>query len=307
MKHPHNMAITAALAWAAVFACGCDHDRPAHASAAPGSQTPAEGLGFCTEAPQVPSASASSCTCEAPVKPASSGVASASPPPKSAVISRDSRQALVVSTPDWVAFQARAQRFERDADGAWRAAGPALGAAIGRRGMAWGRGVHPEGQPGPMKREGDTKSPAGVFQLADAYGYAAAPPPGAKWPYHRLTVGWKCVDDPRQATYNTMILPDGPVSEAPIGASWDGTRRDVIFNMFVVVQQNNAPIVPSAGSCVLLHRWVNSVTPTQGCTSFSKDSVETLLSWLSPEARPVLVQMPEPELKRLAVEWGLPQ
>jgi L,D-peptidoglycan transpeptidase YkuD (ErfK/YbiS/YcfS/YnhG family) len=104
-----------------------------------------------------------------------------------------------------------------------------------------------------------------------------------------------------------MLVPDGPLAEAPIGASWDGTRRDVIFNMFIEVRQNVSPVVPSAGSCVLLHRWVNPVTPTQGCTSFSKDGVETVLAWLSPQAHPVLVQLPEAELKRLAGPWGLPQ
>jgi L,D-peptidoglycan transpeptidase YkuD (ErfK/YbiS/YcfS/YnhG family) len=301
------MAIAATLAWVAVLACGCDHDKPAHASAAPGAIPPsqAEGLGFCTEHAPAPSASASSCTCEAPAPPPRPDAGASLD--KSTVIPHDSKQLLLVSTPDWQAFKGQAQRYERDAGGAWRAAGASLGVAIGRRGMAWGRGLHPEGQPGPSKREGDTKSPAGVFELAGAYGYAAAPPAGATWPYRRLTVGWKCVDDPRNEAYNTMILPDGPVSEAPIGASWDGTRRDVIFNMFVEVRQNAAPVLPSAGSCVLLHRWVNPVTPTQGCTSFSKDSVETVLAWLSPAAHPVLVQLPEGEHRRLAAEWGLPR
>ena len=311
MKHRHRLAYAAVAGWAAVGACGCDEGKPAHASPSPAVTVQLSSEGFCSES--APSASATSCTCEGP--PVAKADAQAAPAPspvipndstQALVIPNDSTQALVVTTPDWQAFRGKAQRFRREGAGVWQAEGKPMDAAIGRRGMGWGRGRHPEGQPGPIKRERDTRSPAGVFELAGAYGYAAGPPAGAQWPYRRLTVGWKCVDDPRSEAYNTMVLPEGPLVEAPIGASWDGLRREVIFDRFVEVRQNVSPVVASAGSCVLLHRWVNAVTPTQGCTSFSKDSLEAVLSWLSPQGRPVLVQLPEREWKRLAPIWGLP-
>lgn len=292
------------------FAAGCTQDKTAHASPAPQNPQHGSSEGFCAEnAAPTPSATASSCTCEAPAAPSGSAASpapsAATPVDRPGILPRDSRQAIVVTTPKWTEFRGKVQRYEWEGAGPWRAVGNAMAVAIGRRGLAWGRGLHPDGLPGPTKREGDTKSPAGVFELADAYGYAVAPPPGTTWPYGRLTQGWKCIDDPRQEGYNTLIMPDAYYAEAPTVA-WDGVRRDVVFDMFVVVKHNTDPVVPAAGSCVLIHPWTNAQTPTQGCTSMSKNSLQTVLGWLSPKLHPVLIQMPEEALSTVARAWGIP-
>ena len=41
---------------------------------------------------------------------------------------------------------------------------------IGRAGAAWGIGLHPQ-QLGPRKKEGDGRSPAGVFRIGDTEGF----------------------------------------------------------------------------------------------------------------------------------------
>lgn len=197
------------------------------------------------------------------------------------------------------------QRWERDAAGPWRKVGDELGVAIGRRGMAWGRGLHPEVTSGPSKREGDYRSPAGLFDLAGAYGYAEAAPQGARWPYSRLTNGWRCIDDPRHEGYNTMLLPEGPFAAAPTVA-WDGVPRNIVFDRFVLVKHNVDPAVRGAGSCVLLHPWVNAMTPTQGCTGMAPASLQVVLAWIDPSRRPVLLQLPRDVLQEHAARWGLP-
>ncbi len=171
--------------------------------------------------------------------------------------------------------------------------------------MAWGRGLHPEGLSGPVKREGDHRSPAGIFELASAYGYADGPPDGARWPYRRLTEGWKCIDHPRHAQYNTMALPEAPFAVAPTTA-WDGVRRDIVFERFVFVNHNTASTVRGAGSCVLLHPWMNASTPTQGCTGMASSSLVALLEWMDPQRHPLLVQLPSEVLAERAPQWGLP-
>jgi D-alanyl-D-alanine dipeptidase len=102
-----------------------------------------------------------------------------------------------------------------------------------------------------------------------------------------------------------MVLPDAPFADAPT-VPWDGVRRDVVFDMFVMVKHNTHPVVPSAGSCVLVHPWINATTPTQGCTSMAKSDLQQVLAWLSPKQRPVLVQLPEEAMPPIARAWGIP-
>ena len=76
-----------------------------------------------------------------------------------------SRQLVLVVTESFDDNQARMRRFERSGTGVWRPAGDDVAVTLGKNGLAWGRGLHgqtPLG-PGPVKVEGDGRSPAGVF------------------------------------------------------------------------------------------------------------------------------------------------
>ena len=81
------------------------------------------------------------------------------------------RQLVVVTTPTWDTPSGRLQAYERTAHG-WKAQGAAFDVALGRSGSAWGLGLHPAQGNGPQKQEGDGRSPAGVFGIGDAFGYA---------------------------------------------------------------------------------------------------------------------------------------
>ena len=66
----------------------------------------------------------------------------------------------------WDTTRAILQAYERPSKEArWAPVGAPIEGSLGRTGLAWGRGLHPAGLPGPEKREGDGKSPAGVFDL----------------------------------------------------------------------------------------------------------------------------------------------
>jgi hypothetical protein len=53
---------------------------------------------------------------------------------------------------------------------------------LGGGGLAWGRGLHPDGADGAVKREGDRRAPPGVFALGSGFGYAARRDDGVRWP-----------------------------------------------------------------------------------------------------------------------------
>ncbi|MEY5062791.1 MAG: hypothetical protein RLZZ112_755, partial [Verrucomicrobiota bacterium] len=85
----------------------------------------------------------------------------------------DQSRALLLAVPEgWNSRHATLQLYRRDSSvKPWMAKSPPIPVNLGRRGLAWGRGLHPA-QPGLQKREGDGKSPAGVFLLGNIlYGY----------------------------------------------------------------------------------------------------------------------------------------
>src|SRR5689334_4477248 len=149
----------------------------------------------------------------------------------------ESRQMVLGVTPGWDATQGRAALYERTGPRAdWRHVADLGTASFGRTGLAWGRGLHENGADGPVKKEGDGRSPAGVFRLTAASGYAGAPPPGARLPYRQATDTLRCVDDPASTAYNTWV------EEGAVPKDWTSAeemrRTDDLYRWVVWVGHN---------------------------------------------------------------------
>lgn len=218
-----------------------------------------------------------------------------------------STQMLLVTTKGWDAVPGFMRRFIRaDVQSPWKQAGPAIPVVVGRSGLGWGRGLNPPAEmPGPIKKEGDRKSPAGIFRLSSAFGLAAADE--VKWikmPYRQLTGGIECVDDVRSTHYNTVV-DRGQIAH-PDWNSSEKMRQVGQYRLGIVVDHNTAPSEAGAGSCIFIHIWMNESTGTTGCTAMASKDIEKLLFWLNPAANPVLVQLPEAEYGILQTKWQLP-
>jgi len=74
-----------------------------------------------------------------------------------------------------------------------------------------------------------------------------------------------------------------------------------------VIGHNVNPTVPGAGSCVFLHVWSGPGSWTAGCTAMEQEQLELILAWLDPAKRPLLVQLPAAQYKRLMKPWNLPK
>jgi L,D-peptidoglycan transpeptidase YkuD (ErfK/YbiS/YcfS/YnhG family) len=252
----------------------------------------------------------------APSAPASASRPASAPRPASArqpaaarlpVFPAEAAQLVVATVDDWGDVTAELARFAREPGGAWKPVGASWPAVVGARGSAWGRGLHgrgaPAGRGGPVKREGDGKSPAGVFALGAAFGYEAAPPPGAREPYTQVDDSWVCVDDPRSARYNRVFNAGGVT---PDWSSFEAMRRPDDLYRWVVVVDHNADAAAGDGSCIFLHVWHGRTAGTAGCTAMERPDMEALLTWLDPAARPVFVLLPAAERDALRGAWGLP-
>ncbi len=234
------------------------------------------------------------------------GAADAATPLSPVVRLRESRQLILVLSADWQAREATLATFDR-VDGEWQATGLSTPVMLGREGTAWGRGLH-EPQPGPQKREGDGRAPAGVFELGVAFGYADRL--DTTMTYHAMQATHWCVDVPGSPLYNRLVDSD-EVGAAAIEGSTEPMRRDLHADGdqrykagFVI--RHNPDARSGAGSCIFAHLWKAPGQATAGCTAMDEVAMNRLLGWLEPTQRPLFVLLPRAEYLRLRATWHLP-
>lgn len=219
-----------------------------------------------------------------------------------------SRQLVVVVAENFNDHQARLRRFERSGDGPWEPVGDDVAVTLGKNGLAWGRGLHGAAlDDGPVKVEGDGRSPAGVFTFGTAFAYS----PENLWtspklPLHRVTDRTVCVETITSASYNRIV--DEDTVAAPDWSSPDRMLRpDGLYRYGLMVDHNAPDTRPGAGSCIFFHLWRRPGAPTVGCTAMNEPAILVILSWIDAAKKPLLVQLPRPDLERLAMTWGSPE
>ena len=179
-------------------------------------------------------------------------------------------QVVVVNAPRYGATTAPLTAYHRDCDGWRRAFGP-WPAHVGTRGVA------PPGE----KREGDGRTPSGVYGFDFFFGVASDP--GVKFPYRRVTsrsIVWD--DDPASPRYNTWV--DLDVQEA--GQEPEPMYVSPSYDHGAVIAYNPTR-TPGLGSAIFLH--VSTGGPTAGCVSLPAGQLVELLRWLEPAQSPRIV------------------
>ncbi|HEY5927106.1 MAG TPA: hypothetical protein VIV11_35705 [Kofleriaceae bacterium] len=220
--------------------------------------------------------------------------------PKGFTIPKQAKQLVTAVVDEWTSTHAQLALWQRT-PGGWQRVGEPWPAVIGKAGAAWGTGMSPTGE-GPTKKEGDLKSPAGVFAFRDAYGYVEDAPKGWRMPYeHALDL--ECVDDPASDHYTKIV------DRKQVPSDWQSAeqmRRDDDLYEWVLDVAHNPDGKPGLGSCIFLHVWSGPESTTAGCTAMDKAKLEALLAKLDPANKPLFVLLPRAEYKRVASVWGLP-
>ena len=233
----------------------------------------------------------------------------------------ESLQTMVVTTKDWNATTGNARLFERKSRAAkWTAVGDEFAVVVGRTGLAWaldGPPVRPSQikivepyildnvrQPKP-KTEGDGKSPAGMFPLTSVFA-SAVKPEQLTFPYTKLEESTECVDDVKSTHYNKIV------NRMQVGNfDWKSSEKMLAvgeqYSLGVFVAYNAYPVTNGNGSCIFLHIWKDSSTPTAGCTAMERPNLERIVGWLDVKKNPYLVQLPEGEYDSLRKGWNLPK
>ncbi|MFD7505183.1 L,D-transpeptidase family protein [Streptomyces sp. NPDC059850] len=197
-------------------------------------------------------------------------------------VPRDAEQVVVVTGSGRDATRSSVVLYERSAAGGTTGdrEGDAGGGPVWRAGPSWKAHNAARGWT-DHHRQGDLRSPTGVFRLSDGGG--KLPDPGTKLTYDHAVQGF-------------TISGTGAEGEPLAGA----------FDYVVAINYNREagtsprdwtrPLGDDRGGGIWFH--VDHNGPTQGCISLSRAHMRTLLRTLDPDRHPVVVMGPEDSLAR---------
>ncbi len=137
----------------------------------------------------------------------------------------------------------------------------------------------------PSKREGDRRTPTGVFRFLQTM-YGLAPSPGVRFRYHRIVCGDWWVEDPASPYYNRFRHVRCGSKPPFRTTSEDMSRSPTAYRHLAVIAYNTSRVVPGRGSGIFLH--VSTGRPTLGCISLPRPQLVATLRWLRPAARPLI-------------------
>lgn len=133
------------------------------------------------------------------------------------------------------------------------------------------------------KREGDGKTPTGVFALQRGLCYVDDLT--TAFPMEQYDENYMWVEEPESADYNTLVRD--PMPDAKGDRLW--ARRNTQYRYIVVVEYNTDPVVKGAGSAIFIHAWRSEGKPTAGCVGMAESDVRRLIERLDPKLNPHIV------------------
>lgn len=158
--------------------------------------------------------------------------------------------------------------FRAHADGRFELDGRVMRCAIGKAGaIAAGE-----------KREGDNKSPIGVWALREVWYRPDVYPEGPKTALPiratRPDDGW--CDAPGDPNYNRPVTLPYPTSAERM---W---RDDAVYDLVVILGHNNDPPVAGLGSAIFMHLAREGYPGTEGCVALARADLEAVLAAARP-------------------------
>lgn len=177
------------------------------------------------------------------------------------------RQVVLVASSEAAATYAQVSLWSQGSDGTWRQARSPVTARVGRNGMTG------------SKREGDGKTPVGVYPVGVSFGWYSNPGTKLTWRVADSNSRW--VDDSDSDYYNRWM-------QAPANGRWDSAERLRITPYTYAIEIGyNRVATPGKGSAIFLHLPVSGATA--GCVATDRTTLLTTLRWLNPAAHPVFV------------------
>jgi L,D-peptidoglycan transpeptidase YkuD (ErfK/YbiS/YcfS/YnhG family) len=184
----------------------------------------------------------------------------------------ESSQVLLVTNNCPSSFTVKIFALEKQ-DGNWVEKWESFDGVIGKNGFA---------KPGE-KREGDGKSPSGIFPLKMTFGYHDSIV--TKMSYRQALPNDLWIDDVNAADYNRWVKKDDTQA-----VSYEKMKRDDnLYKYGIVIEYNTNPVIKGHGSAIFFHVWGGENMATEGCAAVSEDNIVRILDWLTPQTKPLII------------------
>ena len=121
------------------------------------------------------------------------------------------------------------------------------------------------------KKEGDKKTPAGLFSLGKVY-YRKDKIRDLKTNLKKIVIKKKMAwcDDPNNKFYNKLTFTNDKLKEKLY-------RKDNLYNIIVVINYNIKPIIKNKGSAIFIHSARKNYSGTMGCIGLKKKDLLDIL------------------------------
>ncbi len=201
----------------------------------------------------------------------------------------ESTQLIIVKAVNWDNPEAQMQWFERTAsDKDWCPVTEPFEVVTGKNGLAWGQSLMPVPQEAKsFKKEGESKTPAGLFGFCFAFGYSQQAALGITWPYLPLDENFVGVDDPESRYYN-CIVDKSKLKVHDWKSAEQMLRPDGLYKWGLVIDYNFENAIKGAGSQIFIHIWRGPAIGTEGCIAMPEEKLLDLLKWIDGGSRPLI-------------------
>ena len=113
-----------------------------------------------------------------------------------------------------------------------------------------------------------------------------------------------CVDDSKSIYYNKIVKTD------TLKKDWNSAEtmrmKSDAYKFGIFVDYNVNPVSPGNGSCIFMHIWSGSSSPTAGCTAMKEEDILKLIGFLDKKKNPILVQVPTAGYEKMKQIYKLP-
>lgn len=213
------------------------------------------------------------------------------------------KQLVVVISDSWSSNNGVLKTYNYE-DGKWNLQELTFPVMLGKNGLAWGIGLHAVPEEVIQKKEGDGKSPAGIFSVAYTFGYDEQPI-DTTFEYKKCRSRDYFVDDVKSTQYNTWQSIPLNKANSPklLWSSYEVMKRnDHLYKHGFLLNHNTTKPISGGGSAIFYHVWRAKGKPTLGCTSTSEHNLKALLAWLDAKKSPLVIQVPKSDIDQLQLK-----
>lgn len=176
----------------------------------------------------------------------------------------------------------------------------AISVNLGKNGLAWGTSQYKsyKKQNQIIKKEGDKKAVAGVFDLSMIYTYEKNI--NTKMPFIQSSSNHICVDDITSNKYNQIIYTENKNKYK----SYENMLLSNDTYKYLIKVEHNSKNKKSLGSCIFLHIENKKKIYTSGCTSMKEESIKDIIAWLDINKKPILIQIAKPSCSEVQKDFS---